>query len=75
MIGFKILSDFSCLSPPVKYFTARAKAKLILWISFVICVSYLLSVPCSLVVICWERADLLSYLHVLFSSLFCHFSI
>ena len=42
----------------------HSKAVLLLWILFVICVSFfvchiVLSVPCSLVVTCWERADLL----------------
>ena len=34
-----------------------------------------LSVPCSLVVICWERADLLALLGVMFSCVFCHLPI
>ena len=34
-----------------------------------------LSVPCSLVVICWERADFLALLYVMFSCVFCHFPI
>ena len=29
-----------------------------------------LSVPCNLVVTCWERADLLTLLYVMFSSVF-----
>ena len=32
-----------------------------------------LSVPCSLVVICWERADLLALLYVMFSCAFVTF--
>ena len=41
------------------------------------CVSYhTVSVPCSLVVTCcWERADLLAFLYVMFSCVFCHFLI
>ena len=30
-------------------------------------------VSCSLVVTCWERADLLAVLYVMFSCVFCHF--
>ena len=33
-----------------------------------------LSVPCSLVIICWERADLLALLCVVFLSLYHMFS-
>ena len=35
---------------------------------FLIRLSYRLSVACSLVVSCWERADLLAVLYVMFSS-------
>ena len=47
---------------------------------FVICVSCflchsVLSVPCSRVVTCWERAGLLAFLCVKFSCDFCHFPI
>ena len=51
------------LSPPVKYFTDRSKAVLLLWIICVACVlcSYAFaSVHCCFVVICWEKADLLA---------------
>ena len=42
---------------------------------FYICVCRtVLSVPCSLVVTCWERADLLALLCVMFSCV-CHFLI
>ena len=34
-----------------------------------------MSVPCSLVVTCWERADLLALLYVTYSCVFCHFPI
>ena len=42
---------------------------------FLICVSCntVLSVPCSLVVTCWERADLLALLYVMFSCVFVTF--
>ena len=59
-------------------FTDRPNAVLLLWILFVICASCFrhaaLSVPCSVVVTCWERADLLALLYLMFSG-FCHFSI
>ena len=47
----------------------------LLWIHFVICVSWhtVLSVPCSLVDICWESADLLALLYVMFSFVFVTF--
>ena len=52
-------------SPPVKYFTDRSKAVLLLWIFYVFvlsCVCYVLcaSVYMCFVVTCWERADLLA---------------
>ena len=51
------------LSPPVKYFTDRSKAVLLLGITCVIlfmsCVCHAFaSVHCCLVVTCWEKADL-----------------
>ena len=57
--------DFLGLSPPVKYFTDRSKAVLLLWILYVFvlsCVCYVLcaSVYMCFVVTCWERADLLA---------------
>ena len=53
------------LSPPIKYFTDRSIAVLLLWIFYVFSVLCLLcllyaSVYMCLVVTCWERADLLS---------------
>ena len=53
------------LSPPVKYFTDRSKAVLLLWIFYVFvlsCVCYVLcaSVYMCFVVTCWESADLLA---------------
>ena len=53
------------LSPPVKYFTDRSKAVLLLWIFYVSvrsCVCYVFARVCLyvLVVTCWERADLLA---------------
>ena len=62
------------LSPPVKYFTDRSKAVLLLWIFCVFvlsCVCYVLcaSVYMCFVVTCWERADLLA----LVCGVFCEF--
>ena len=62
------------LSPPVKYFTDRSKAVLLLWIFYVFvlsCVCYVLcaSVYMCFVVTCWERADLLA----LVCGVFCEF--
>ena len=53
------------LSPPVKYFTDRSKAVLLLWIfyvffSIVFAMPWCESVYMCLVVTCWERADLLA---------------
>ena len=51
------------ISPPVKYFTDRSKVELLLWIFF-FCLVFVMplyvSVYLCLVVICWERADLLA---------------
>ena len=52
-------------SPPVKYFTDRSKAVLLLWIFYVFSVLCLLCLCVCLfymcfVVTCWERADLLA---------------
>ena len=63
----------TCLSPQVIFFTDRSKAVLLLWIFFavVFCVYHaVLSVHSSLVVTCWERADLLDLLYVMFSCAF-----
>ena len=60
------------MSPPVKKITDRSKAVFLLWIIFIIYVSPLsvlfiyLSDPCSLLTACWERADLLALLCVMF---------
>ena len=51
------------LSPPVKYFTDRSNAVLLLWIFFfclVFAMSLCVSVYMCFVVTCWERADLLA---------------
>ena len=51
------------LSPPVKYFTDRSKAVLLLWIFYVLfCLVFATSLCTSVymcfVVTCWESADL-----------------
>ena len=72
---FKYKQCIKCfLSPPVKYFTDRSKAVLLLWIFYVFvlsCVCYVLcaSVFMCFVVTCWERADLLA----LVCGVFCEF--
>ena len=53
------------LSPPLNYFTDRTKVVLLLWIfyiffCFVFAMPLCASVYMCLVVICWERADLLA---------------
>ena len=53
------------LSPPVKYFTDRSKAVLLLWIFYVFfglvfVMPLCASVYLCLVVTCWKRADLLA---------------
>ena len=54
------------LSPPVKYFTDRSKAVLLLWIFSVFVLSYVcyvfvrVYIYMCFVVTCWERADLLA---------------
>ena len=60
------------------FLTERSKAVLLLWIFllFVCCVCLchaVLSVSCSLVVICWEMADLLALLYVMFNCVFATF--
>ena len=42
---------------------------------FSVCLHTVLSVSCSLVVTCWENADLLALLYVMFSCIFGRFSI
>ena len=61
--------------PSSNWLTDRSKAVLLLLILFVIFVSChtVLSVPCSLVVTCWERADLLAHLYGMFSCVFVTF--
>ena len=69
-----VYSTLTGLSPPVKYFTDRSKAVLLLWIFYVFvlsCVCYVLcaSVYMCFLVTCWERADLLA----LVCGVFCEF--
>ena len=61
--------------PSSNFLTDRSKAVLLLLIFFVICVSYhtVLPVHGNLVITCWERADLLTLLYVMFSCVFITF--
>ena len=60
------IDSASGLSPPVKYFTDRSKAVLLLWIFYVVvfCLVFAMhlyaSVYLCFVVTCWERADILA---------------
>ena len=61
----RLVHCYTGLSPPVKYFTDRSKAVLLLWIFYVFfCLVFAmhlyLSVYMCLEVTCWERADLLA---------------
>ena len=60
------------LSPPVKYFTDRSKAVLLLWM-FLFCLVFAMSLWASVymcfVATCWERADLLA----LVCGVYCEF--
>ena len=68
---------FSCLNP--NFLTGRSKAMLLLWVVFVICVLFLYLRYCLVgflqlwSVTCWERADLLALLYVMFSCV-CFFT-
>ena len=60
------------MGPPVEvFFTDRSRAVLLLWIILLfilhvdVCCA-VVSVPCSLVVTCWERAELLAVVFVVF---------
>ena len=59
-------------------FADHSKSVLLLWILFVfmfhvyLCYT-VVSVPCILVITCWEVADLLALLSVVFSCIFYHF--
>ena len=64
------------ITPSSSLLTDHSTAVILLWILFVICVSLyhtVLSVSCSLVVTCWERADLLALFSVMFSCVFVTF--
>ena len=46
------------------------------WVELALrCVLPVMSISCSLVVTCWERADLFAPLYVMFSCCFCHLPI
>ena len=61
--------------PSSNFHTDHYKAVLLLWILFVTGVSChtVLSFPCSIVLTCWERVDILALLYVMFSYLFVTF--
>ena len=55
------------LSPPVKYFTDRSKAVLLLWTFIFVCLVFVMPL-CASVYLCfvvtrWERADLLALVY------------
>ena len=60
------------LSPLVIFLLTVRKVVFLLWIFFsYVCLCHIvLSVSCSLLVTCWERADLLALLYVMFSCVF-----
>ena len=66
------------LSPPVKvFYTGHSKAVHLFSVSFLlimfgVCNAFL-SVHCSLMVYCWERADLLALLYVMLYCVFVTF--
>ena len=70
------VSTVKHVKPSSNFLSDRSNSVLPLWILFVICISghTVLSVPCSLVVTCLKRADLMALLYVMFSC-FCHFPI
>ena len=73
------LVPLNMFKPSSNFFTDRPKAVLLLWILFVIYIQVclcnaVLSVPCSVEITCWESADLLTHLCVMFLD-FCHFPI
>ena len=61
----------TCLSPPVFFMTVPRQCSFcgsFLLFMFHVCLYYVaLSFPCSLVINCWERANILSFLCVMFS--------
>ena len=57
--GARVALHKASLSPPVISFPDHSKAVLLLWIDILSFLS-VMSVSCSLVVTCWERADLLA---------------
>ena len=67
--GNGLTSWLSFVVSPVKYFTDRSKAALLLWIFYVFffCLVFVMSLCASVlmcfVVTCWERADLLALVY------------
>ena len=78
LVHIEIKCEFGALNwfKPVKYFTDRSKAVLLLWIFYVFSVLCLLcvSVYICFVVTCWERADLLALVCGVLLCV-CHFPI
>ena len=59
--------------PPGSFLNDRSKAGLFwkkMLFVFCVCLSSVWSVPCSLVVTCWELTDLLAVFYVIFSCVF-----
>ena len=73
------LVPLNMFKPFSNSFTNRYKATLLLWFLFLlfmfhVCVYYtVLTVPCRNGITCWERADLLAHLCVMFSCVFVTF--
>ena len=72
------LSSLNRFKPSIDIFANRSKAFffcgsfLLFWYHVYLCYT-VLSVPCSLVIPCWDKADLLALLHVVFSCVFVTF--
>ena len=69
-----VLIDTISLRPPVNiYFTDKAfQGGSFLLLMFRVCHAFL-SVHCSLVITCWESANILAFLYVMFSCVFVTF--
>ena len=80
LIHIRIICEVSTMKqfkPSSNFLTGRSKVVLLLWICFVICVCLChtdMSVSCSRVATCWERADLGSLVCDVFLR-FSHFPI
>ena len=72
------LVTLNMFKPSSFYSADLCKAVLLLWVIFCclfhVCLRYaVLSVPCSLLITCWERADPLALLCVVLSCVFANF--